>query len=339
MNKCFIFFHKDTEKEKPPPFLKESCYCEDIKTQCIFIPLIDIIDYGDNPQKQWQEIKKKIISSETLTILVFSHGLQEIAIEFFKELEKDNSFSLHLDYSGGDPSYTPMWEQIRKAEDCSRLAQVLEYWRKYYLIDPYRRIKHRAINLFGPLTISTQHILELWDKKEFLNAKNIFKELKEEWASGRSPSSELTRLWYMLIGNKLDWNKNDIPEKPNDVSLPKKKVIEGEGLSFYDWLSEYHGKSKVNELKEWESILAHVQLIHLNIIEDDKFDRSCSSGMFDFLKALEKLDHEKFGPDEKIRGFQERGLKEELNNVLEWFNELNDLFEKIINLWVKESSS
>jgi hypothetical protein len=204
----FIIFYRDTLKEETPPvFFNEKWFFERNKNVlCGFIPLRDLRD------KVWTDLLVDIQSfnTEPFNLVAFAHNLS-----FYKSILNDilnmDSPHVYIDYSGGDPSYKPMWEQIRNSKDITELVKTLEYWKRSYVVDPLRRIKHRAINLFSPLSTDIQFLLEIWRRKDFNRARTHLEELKTEWIDAKSPVSILYRLWYMLVGDHLNWEEGDLP--------------------------------------------------------------------------------------------------------------------------------
>ena len=102
-------------------------------------------------------------------------------------------------------------------------------WIKTHTIDPLRRIKHRAINLFGPLSTDIQYLLELWNRKKFIRARKHIEEIRKGFEKVRYPTSLLTRLWYMLVGKYLNCRDFEIPD---DISLPKHRELSEEEREF-----------------------------------------------------------------------------------------------------------
>jgi hypothetical protein len=333
----FIVFYRDTLKEESPSsFFNEKWIIERNKNLlCGFIPL----DYlGD---KTWKDILDEIRSfnNKPFDLVVFAHNLSGFYRRILSDILSMDSPHIYIDYSGGDPSYHPMWEEIRNAKDITELVETLEYWKRSYVIDPLRRIKHRAINLFLPISTDIQFLLEIWRRKDFSRAKTHIEDLKADWCDDKSPVSTLYRLWYMLFGDHLNWKEGDLPEMPTDVSLPigKKPNRKKEPLSLYDWLDKYFGEKHVQDLKEWQKLLAHAQIHQL---KERKFNVLAGNGVYCFSRMITEMIKYpgNIKPNEKFNGFRlKNNLDEEFNAFLDWLNTLNDSLESLIKQCQKKS--
>lgn len=326
----FVFYSlaKEEDKNFPSFLLKEDtafqCNKENISIR--FLPL-DI-------ERKWEEMS--FPENKDICIKVFSHGIKEQNEYLSHQIHSDVRVYVHVDYSRGDPSYEQMWVEIRDAKNCLELAEILEYWMKSYVVDPLRRIKHRAINLFMSLSTDIQFLLEIWRRKDFVMAKTHLAELKTEWENKISPVTYLYRLWYMVVGNALDWGKESLPGMPSDVvSLPKDES--GKELSLYEWLNKY----LIKEFPAWEKLLAHVQLDPVDPVKKEKkINVSGGNGVHYFFKMLEKETRnlEKIVPGKKVKGFlTDKTIQDEFNEFLKWLNDLNDAFEDVIKKCQKES--
>jgi hypothetical protein len=92
----------------------------------------------------------------------------------------------------------------------------------------------------------------------------------------------------MLVGDHLNWEEGDLPEMPGDVSLPTGKKTNGkeEPLSLYDWLTKYFGENQVQELKEWQKLLAHAQIDQL---KEGKFNVISGDGVYCFSRMITEM--------------------------------------------------
>ncbi|MEM1953457.1 MAG: hypothetical protein QW299_09045, partial [Candidatus Caldarchaeum sp.] len=175
--------------------------------------------------------------------------------------------TLIIDYSSADPSYERMWYDIRTARDCCELVERLEYWIQHYTIDPIRRIKHRAMNLFAPLDTDCQYLLELWKRGEYDKARRHLEDMQKDWQGdppySNAPLSKLARLWYLLIGDKMKWSYQvtevgdstgahiSIKKPDGVISLPKERATDEVGMCFYDWLEKIRQTNSQN----WQNLL------------------------------------------------------------------------------------
>lgn len=337
-----IFFKKKSEEEVAPVFFKDKDgeMSADKMTVCCFMSLPSI------REKTWAGLKGDIQSNHNIvfsSFVVFAHDLSQYP-GILHDLLKETLTHVYIDYSGGDPSYKPMWEQIRNSKDITELVKTLEYWKRSYIIDPLRRIKHRAINLFLPLSTDIQFLLEIWRRKDFAKAKTHLEELKAEWSDDKSPVSILYRLWYMLVGKHLNWAEGDLPEKPTDVSLPmgKNPDRKEEPYSLYDWLTKYFGE-QVQKFDEWQKLLKDTQLCQVkndNDKDEVKFNVVGGYGVYRFSKMITEMIKcpGNIKPDEKVYGFGiNQNLEHEFNAFLDWLNTLNDSLESLITQCQKKS--
>ena len=325
----FVFYSLGREEEKHiPTFLPvvdAVSQCEEENLLIKFLPLIT--------EKTWNDIS--FPGCKDISIKVFSHGIKEQNEDLSHQIDTDIRAKIHVDYSSSDPSYDQMWKEIRNAKNCRELGVILEYWMKSYVVDPLRRIKHRAINLFLPISTDIQFLLEIWQCKDFNRARTHLEDLKAEWSGEKFPIAVLFRLWYMLVGEHLNWKKGDLPEKPTDVSLPKDK--QGNELSLYEWLTKYLGEKHVQTLEEWQTLLAHAQI---DQIKEGKFDIISGNGVYHFTRMLTRKikNPGKIMPDEKSNGFSNnKAFQYEFESFLKWLNDLNDTFEDLIEKCQKKS--
>jgi hypothetical protein len=317
----FFVFYSTGKKEHNyfPSFIKgDANQCEEENLVIKFLPL--------TTEKTWNVIS--FPGCKDIGIKVFSHGIKENNEELSDQIAADKREKIHVDYSSSDPSYDQMWKDISDAKNCRELGVILEYWMKSYVVDPLRRIKHRAINLFLPISTDIQFLLEIWRRKDFSRAKIHLEELKIEWVDAKSPVSILFRLWYMLVGKRLRIEEKGLPGMPADVSLPKDK--EGNELPLYEWLAKYFGEKHVQEIEEWQKLLAHAQIHQL---KEGKFGVLCGNGVYCFSRMITEMIKYpgNLKPNEKFNGFRlKNNLDEEFNLFLDWLNTLNDSLESLI---------
>ena len=325
----FLFVKKSSEDEVTPGFLQNK-KCEitpDKKTTCSFMTLPSI------RRDTWDGLKRDIQTNYNISFssfVVFAHDLSQYP-KMIEDVLGD-TYTLYIDYSGGDPSYLPMWEKIRSAKDIDELIRTLEYWKRTYAVDPLRRIKHRAINLFMPLSTDIQFLFEIWRRKDLVMAKTHLAELKTEWENKISPITYLYRLWYMLLREDLNWGRKGLPAIPSDVSLPKDE--HGKELSLYEWLKKYH----IKEFSEWQKLLKLVQIDPVK--RKGKFNVTGGNGVHSFFKMLKKeTKHlEKIVPGKEVKGFfTDKTIQDEFGKFLKWLNDLNDAFEDVVKKCQRES--
>lgn len=252
---------------------------------------------------------------------------------------------LDFDYSESDPDYDEQWKTINKALNWEELYKIVNTWILSHQVDPLQRIKHRAINLFLSLCTDIQFLLELWRCKDFNRARSNLEELRTEWSDSISPVYTLYRLWYMLVGDHLNWKEGDLPEMPQDVSLPKDN--EGNERPLYEWLTRYFGENQVQRLEEWKILLTDTNLCQIIKGENKEKDKRevefyapYGNGIYLFVKMLtEKIkDPGQMTPEVIVDGIKHnQTLEEELNSFLKWLNDLNDTFESLIKQCQKKS--
>lgn len=251
-------------------------------------------------------------------------------------LEGEEISFLDFDYSKTDLDYEEQWEAIHKAMNWEDLKNIVNRWILNHQIDPLRRIKHRAINLYLPLSTDIQFLLEIWRRKDFSKAKTHLEDLKADWCGEKSPIAVLFRLWYMLLGNHLNWEKGGLnvglPKRPTDVSLPCEIKPNGEEkpLALYDWLAKYLREKQVQGLEQWKKLLEHVQI---DPRENGEFSIKSGNGVYPFSSMITEIIKypEKIKPNEFVNGLGHiKTFEEEFNSFLEWLNKLNDLLESLI---------
>ncbi len=323
MRKFIVILY--SKGEQPPGWLRDVCQEGDVRV--IMKPLSDV---------NWSEVKSAW-AGENTEVWVMAHGLSQRE-DIYQQI-RDDPRIYHFDYSSADFEYEETWRKIREAKTCGELIAVLNRWILLYdydteqIIDPLRRIKHRAINLFGPISVDFQHLLELWKQNRYEDARKLIEEMLREWEGeqpfSRSPCSMLARLWYMLVGEGLDWRSVGIPSPKELVSLPKSPRDDREKC-LYEWLSLSRPKS-VDDLQEWRALLEHVQLVKGN------------EGRFCVLKA--GIFKNTKGLQQSLRAFLNCGVssleeaQQGVREFLRWYSELNLKFEELIQTWPKGSSS
>lgn len=337
MRTIVVLYDKDHDKEKPPTF---ECGSNDP----------GIYFYPSTNKERLGEILR--IANEGWIVLI--HG----ADQFEKWVSKvRNRGARVIDYSSGDPSHEPMWRDIRTAKDCRELAERLEYWIRHYTIDPIRRIKHRAMNLFAPLDTDCQYLLELWERKDYDAARRHLEDIQKDWQGdppySHSPLSKLARLWYMLVGNKMKWPyevtelrfwANVSIHKPDKVvSLPANKCL-------YDWLDKVGKANSIDKVVAASIDDANSQSSQANSVskaektallkkcsssQDPQFEPCANAGIYQFAVELQKRLIQGSLPelrrDTPMQGFEDCSTVEaNFRKFREWLRDLNEAFEALV---------
>ncbi|MEM4547000.1 MAG: hypothetical protein QW328_09630, partial [Nitrososphaerota archaeon] len=272
--RCYVVFYSTVHNplEKPPSWSQESRsgvhQAHSGNDSSIVFLCVDA-EYWEDPETEIQACINQIIPAgiEKLSVLCY-HGFEVMA----GKLLFRTADTVIISYSSQDPQYFPMWERIRASRSFSDLKNCLEYWIQYYTINPIRRIKHRAMNLFAPLDTDCQYLLELWKRGEYDKARHHLEDMQKDWQGdppySNAPLSKLARLWYLLIGDKMEWSYqvtevgdstwSHISIKKPDVviSLPKKRATDEVGMCFYDWLVKIGKTGSQN----WQNLLSRAGL-------------------------------------------------------------------------------
>jgi hypothetical protein len=338
----FIFvIYKENTIEIPPDFIQEE-YCEYNVRIVEFKSFISIFnslkkDGKDGPNIFWSNKKKWLkekFNNNNFDIILLSHGLHNADYKKFRMLYKliseDDCFKLYFDYSGADPNYGQMWDEIRKCKNCNELVNCIEFWIKYYSVDPIRRLKHRFINSFQSLSIDLGKLIELIEENDVIGLKKHIGNLSEYWkGKNDGPLYKLISFWYALVGKDgLTWGEGSLPAKP-DVHLSKKKDKE---LTIYFHLKELFGAEKTKQMQEWVKLLDHCQLYQ---VCEGKFDINENiSGIYMKSKELEQLIGKVLLCKEEIEELRTNEEVKELRAnseyFIKWLNKLNELMEALI---------
>ncbi|NIU00665.1 MAG: hypothetical protein GWN62_13585, partial [Aliifodinibius sp.] len=219
-------------------------------------------------------------------IILFHHNWKEIPGNEYIPAEV-----MVLDYSSTDSAIYP--QMMTEVQETKTEQNIIEVAQKYvniynneFKIDPIRRLKHRAMNLFLPLNVDIQNIRSLWQKKNDYEIERVFRELIELWKGSapysRSPYAELLRLWYMLVGEELEWTKLG-SGTPHDVYLPKDRSGKEQPLLF--WLANFYSDTAIQQLEPWLSILKISGLIY----DDRRYEVNDSACILNFTKVIHHI--------------------------------------------------
>lgn len=258
---------------------------------------------------------------------------------------------VQFSYSSSDPYYDSMWNDIKNSTNCRELVKRLEYWIRHYTIDPIRRIKHCAMNLFAPLDTDCQYLLELWGRGEYDKARRHLEDTQKDWQGhppySNSPLSKLARLWYLLVGDinkKHDMSTaHPMMKWPRFVWLgylnrcsssyslcvnsPAKTVSLPGDKCLYEWLY------KVGQTGSsvWENMLATAGLKRSN----QRFEPNADAGIYRFVVELQKRVIEgnlpDLQPDTRMQGFKNCDTVEaNFKQFHQWMRALNEGFETLV---------
>lgn len=185
-----------------------------------------------------------------------------------------------------------MLEEVQKVKTDNDLISTTVKWRdiyrKDYTANLIRRVHNYSLNLFLPTSIDIQSIQNLWKKKELERFKEWIEYLAKQWAGllpvSRSPSAQLSRLWYIIAAEKLDWKKMGTPP-PLDVSLPKdnQKKVE---KSFYEWMIFFLRREHPESHSE--AFKALLELVGLEV-SDSEIEVNLFSCMLNYTKVIETI--------------------------------------------------
>lgn len=304
-----IFYDSESRFEKLPDYLYFK-KCNNI----LFKSVAEIPKNNFKLDCFWKTIKERYNLRDLIFILI--HGKSSFN-NLVKILEEDPTVKMVLNYSSGDPFYEDMWRDISRSKGCDDLAKVIEYWLRFYSIDPIRRLKHRFINSFQAVNIDLGRVIELIDEKNVAELKEHIEKYWKEKNDG--PFYKLISFWYALVGESgLKWGERNLPAKPN-VLLAKKK---GEELTVYFHLKELFGVDKTKQMPEWVKLLNHCQLYQ---VCDGKFEMKHDNGIYAKSIELERLVQKVYLNEEEIEK-----LRTNSEYFIKWLKELNDLIEALI---------
>lgn len=308
-----IFYDSGSNFEKLPDYLY-SKKCNYI----LFRSLDEIPKNKESLDNFWKLIKEVGYNLEK-QIFILIHGKSSYN-NLVKILEEDPEVKMVLNYSSGDPFYEDMWRDISGSKDCDDLAKVIEYWLRFYSVDPIIRLKHRFINSFQAVSIDLGRVIELIDEKDVVGLKKHKEYLSEYWKERKDgPLNKLVSFWYALVGKDgLRWGEGSLPEKPN-VLLAKKK---DEELTVYFHLKELFGVDKTKQMEEWVKLLDHCQLYQ---VCDGKFDIKDDNGIY-----MKSIELEQLVENMPLNKEEIEKLRTNSEYFIEWLKKLNDLIEALI---------
>ncbi|RMF55075.1 MAG: hypothetical protein D6748_15680 [Calditrichaeota bacterium] len=159
-----------------------------------------------------------------------------------------------LDYSSSDGApYEEMLNDFEEVSDKEHLIDIVNKWINFYRydfkLDPIRRIKHRALNLFSHILVDLQTIKELCETHDFGQLVKVIEDIRTTWEKPihgcNSPSDQLAKLQYLLVGNEEE-------KKNTNVLLLS---FRGKGRSLYHWLEQLPKHASYLTSSEWENLL------------------------------------------------------------------------------------
>jgi len=212
--------------------------------------------------------KKDYFKLKSRVIYIFSHGFKSGSKKKYSVFEESTKV-IYLDYSIGsgtvDQDY---WERICDSKTIEEIIDVLKEWLRCFTIDPFRRAKHRGLNLFVPLHTDLQALGEHLENKRFDEFLDEMKNLYREWE--RKKPIELLYEWHYLITGQTFINY-----KPS-INLPA-----GQALDYWKNKIEFPDKESI-----WEKILSHLDLTILENNGEKNFSYNKNENISCFLNLI-----------------------------------------------------
>jgi hypothetical protein len=345
-----VLYDEGRDEEKPPACVARSGFGISYReSTCVrFVPLANLPPAKSSGKDkiigrdQWNNEKESVYEfvkggQGSVSFRILAHSLREHCPGLAEAIDADRDVVSEVDYSTSELGlYSSMWKEIRDAADCDQLTRTLVHWIESYVVDPIRRIKHRSLNLLTPLDTDLQFLVELLHSQKESEFETLVRQLADQWQQRprTKPISQLNRVWYMLVGDGLNWGRFDVLP-PSDVSLPPS--LKGEKLCLYGWL-KYFGGEKQAETEEWKEVLRLAQLCARGSDNERiRFQAADGHGVRTFMSSLETRfsSDEPPSPRQNMRGFDksdvsDESLESQLAYFHRWLMKFGEALEKLI---------